>query len=161
MERARLQYLADFLCHAFTDIGLMYDYQRLADAGRGALWLDLRYGHHFLNGRPVEGLVTPQRLQSELHMELGGDPATLLEEATLKVRFETEHHSEQRDPTVQWSQPTGRFVSCRVQCRSRVGVGKDIATGLHTETLEWAYPFHIPTLEELRARDGPSGPPTP
>jgi hypothetical protein len=40
----------------------MHDYPRLADAGRWTLWFDFRYGHQFLDGKPVEGLLTPNRL---------------------------------------------------------------------------------------------------
>ena len=141
MERDQLQHLADFLCHAFTDIGLMHDYQQLAELRAGSLWMDIRFGHTFFNGKPLPTLLAPQRLRGELDMKLGGDAATVLEEATLKVHFDTERYEQQRDLSVQWAKPTGHFVSCKVQCRSRVGTSRETATGLYTETLEWPYPF--------------------
>jgi hypothetical protein len=160
MDRPQLQHLADFLARTFSEFGLVHDYQALAELRVGTLWMDIRFGHTLFNGKELKTLVTPQRLRSGLDMELGGDAAILLEEATLKVRFDTELHDEQREQAVRWAHPTGRFISCKIHCRSRIGTKLETATGLHSETLEWPYPFHVAGGEEEGTQTRPSNPPS-
>ncbi len=139
MKHEDLKVLADLVVQLDT-FDLVWDFDQLAKLGAGTLWIDLRGCESFFNGRPVR-LQFPVILHAGLHQTLGGDPATALEEASLKMRFTTERHPEQRDRDVEWDETPAEFVTCEAKCRSRIGVPGRTASAMASHTFEWPYDY--------------------
>ncbi len=143
MERSELQYLADFLASSFTDLGLMHDYQILAERGSGLITIDARRGTALCDGKPWPELLSGARVASHFRSELDRDPLVALEDAMLKVKFSTERYREQRELGTKWTQPTGMWVGATFECRSWVRVAGQIATATHSCQEEWPFPLRL------------------
>ena len=158
MERTELQYLADFLAGSFTDLGLMHDYEILAERGSGLNAIDARRGSALCDGEPWPELLSAARVASCFRLELDRDPLVALEDATLKVKFSTERYNEQRNLGTKWTNPTGTWVGASFDCRSWVRVPGQIATASHSDQEEWPFPLRLESdwLRQVssRRRDG-------
>ena len=157
MDNTELQYLADFLASSFTDLGLMHDYQLLAERGSGIITIDARRGTAVCDGKPWPDLMSAARVASFFRVELDRDPLVSLEDATLEVRFSTERHSEQRNLGAQWTRPTGIWVGASFDCRSRVRAAGQTTTASHSESEEWPYPLRLESDWLRQARSGKQG----
>ena len=143
MERTELQYLADFLASSFTNLGLVHDYQLLAEQGSGLITIDARKGTALREGKPWPELLSASRIASEFRLELDRDPLVALEDAIVKVKFTTERYNEQREVGTKWTHPTGTWVGASFDCRSWVRVAGQIATASHSDREEWPYPLRL------------------
>jgi hypothetical protein len=73
---------------------------------------------------------------------LGAAPAIVLDEATIKIRFGTEIHPDQRDLDTRWAHLTGQFCTLTGTCRARVGAAGLTATAIKSGvSAEWPHPW--------------------
>ncbi len=143
MERTELEYLADFLASSFTELGLMHDYQILAERGSGTITIDARRGTALCDGKPWPELMSAARVASLFRLELDRDPLVALQDATLKVKFATERYREQRKVGTKWTHPTDMWIGATFDSRSWVRVAGQIATASHSDQEEWPYPLRL------------------
>lgn len=134
------------LVSRFDDEDLWMDEEALVRMGSGALWIELMTGHCRHDGRPVEPLHVAARLSSWLHESLahGGISRADVADASLTAALRVERYADQRDASVQWSDPPAGFVGMRARIHCRLAVAGIVGEARQEVAAEWADPDAAP-----------------
>jgi hypothetical protein len=146
MGYKRLRHAADILCQMFCGWRLINSYYDLERLGPGTVSIDALTEACSFNGQPIPPLQIAAELRAWLHQDLpqhGIEIAALTEASlTAELRFGTVAKADRVTGAIHFTPDDGMvvppiFVSCHIDCRSRVATADRVFTSSLRDVEEW------------------------